>query len=109
MKFIQFIDGAENASYSIFAVTNADYKAVFPERGQNIEFVEDVVERLDPADAAALLARVSTHMVSKSQVPGIHGTLFFGLPEKRRWYPSKRESDLWEDRSVPQPKAKKSR
>lgn len=46
MKNIQVIDGAINSAYAIFAVTEDEFKLIFPDYGQNIEFIEDMVERL---------------------------------------------------------------
>ena len=38
MKNIQVIDGANNCSYDIFAVTDDEFKILFPDPGQDIEF-----------------------------------------------------------------------
>jgi hypothetical protein len=43
MKNIQVIDGAMNAAYAIFAVTDEEFSALFPGEGQDVEFIEDVI------------------------------------------------------------------
>lgn len=49
MKNIQVIDGAANCTYDIFAATDEQFEMIFA-NGANVEFIEDVVERLG-ADA----------------------------------------------------------
>ena len=92
---VQIIDGAKNCTYSIFAMTAGEFKAIFPEDGQDIEFIEDVVERLGRRRAGPLLTRVWTRPVEKRCVQGIHGTLFYQLAGvKRRFYPTKKEKEM---------------
>jgi hypothetical protein len=33
-------------------------------------------------------------VVDKNSVVGIHGTLFYGMPQKKKYYPTKRESEM---------------
>jgi hypothetical protein len=94
MKNIQFIDGALNSAYDIFACEDSDFKALFPGDRQDIEFIEDVVERMGDDAAGAIIIRVSQNKLNKPNVDGIHGTMFFGLAYKREYYPRKIESDL---------------
>lgn len=46
MKNIQVIDGADNATYSIFQATEEDFDQIFPQPGQDIEIAEDYVDRV---------------------------------------------------------------
>ena len=91
MKNIQVIDDAINAKYAIYAVTDEEFATLFPGDGQNIEFIEDVVERLGDDCTAALMSPVWERLIPKPEAQGIHGTLFYGLPVKRKFYENKRE------------------
>ena len=93
MKNIQVIDGAENCSYDIFSADENEFKHVFPDDNQDIEFVEDVYKRLGYEKAAKVLASIWSRRIDKSKASGIHGTLFCDLERKRRFYPTKRENE----------------
>lgn len=97
MKNIQVIDGAINCSYDVYSVSERDFLVIFPAPNQDIEFIEDVVERLGEDEAGKLVMRATSprKRVEKCRVNGIHGTLFFQLADvKKRFYPNKREKDL---------------
>ena len=94
MKNIQVIDGATNCAYSVFAVSEKIFKAIFPEDGQDIEFVEDFIRRVGKKKAGELLTPVWKNRLEKGDVVGIHGTLFYELETKKVFYPTKRETDL---------------
>ncbi len=38
-KNVQVIDGAQNSTYGIFAACKDDFEKIFPESGQDIEFI----------------------------------------------------------------------
>ena len=94
MKNIQVIDAAENCSFSICAADDGDFAAIFPGPGQDVEFVEDLVQRLGEERASALVHRATIRRVPKQDAMGVHGTLFFNLPKRRKFFPNKREDDL---------------
>ena|SRR5450432_2720713 len=93
MKNIQVIDGALNCTYSIFAVEDEVFEALFPD-GADIEFNDDLFNRLGAAEASELMAKVWEGSVQKKFVAGIHGTLFYGLDYKKKYYPTKREHEM---------------
>ena len=96
MKNIQVIDGAMNSEYAIFRVSDELFHLIFPEAGQDIEFIEDAVRRMGKKQAQILNTEICQETrVPKTKVRGIHGTLFYQLKkEKKMFYPNKRESDL---------------
>ncbi|MBO6633986.1 hypothetical protein [Parvibaculum sp.] len=95
MKNVQIIDGADNCTYSIYGMTQEEFDVVFAEAGQDVEFVEDLVIRLGDSEVAALLAPVwERGAVDKPDVAGIHGTLFFGLLWKKKYYPTKKDAEM---------------
>ena len=85
------IDGAINTAYAIYAASDDEFSQIFPGTGQDIEFVEDFIERAGEGVAARVLAAIWDRSVDKKSVEGIHGTLFYQLTEKRKFYESKRE------------------
>lgn len=93
-KNIQVIDGATNCAYSIYPMNSADFAKVFPGPGQDVEFIDDLVDRLGEAEADRILSGMWGHRVEKPDVRGIHGTLFYELEFKKRFYPNKRETDF---------------
>jgi hypothetical protein len=93
VKNIQVIDGANNCTLPIFQATDAEFAAIFPADGQDIEFIEDVRERLGDK-TGEVMAPIWERPLLKSQVVGIQGTLFYGFESKRYSFPiSKRERD----------------
>jgi hypothetical protein len=93
MKNIQVIDGANNSTYSIFAATDDEVAAIFP-GGTDVEFVEDFFERLGDEVAGKIQSELWNRPVNKKDVHGIHGTLFYQLTKKKRYYPTKKESEM---------------
>lgn len=91
MKNIQVIDGALNAAYAIFSATDEEFSVLFPGDGQDVEFIEDVVARLGDAQTGKLMAPIWGRPVPKPDARGIHGTLFYGLEHKKKYYEGKRE------------------
>jgi len=101
MKNIQIIDGAANATFSVFRATDEEFAAIFPD-GRDMELVDDLVERLGEEAAGSVLAPLWNRPILKRDVLGIHGTLFYDNEHRREYIPpSKREIDL-DDRSINQ-------
>lgn len=93
MKNIQVIDGAENAIFPIFSVTDDEFNILFPD-GRDIEFAEDLSERYDEKFLETLFRGIWARPVNKADVNGIHGTLFVGLERRKRCFPTKKEADV---------------
>ena len=95
MKNIQIIDGASNASFSIFQATEEEFAELFPGPDQDMDVIEDVIDRLGENRTTALLAPVWLRPILKRDVEGIHGTLFYDRSQRGWVLPlSKREVDL---------------
>jgi hypothetical protein len=97
MKNVQVIDGASNATYSLFQATDDEFAAIFPE-GRDMEMVEALIERLGDDEAARVLTPLWDRPILKREAVGLHGTLFYDN-ERRRLPASKREVD-WDERSI---------
>jgi hypothetical protein len=93
-KNVQIIDAAANCTYHIYAFTDEQFALLFPEEGQDVEFIEDVAGRLSPEQQERAFSGAWTRPVRKPDAQGIHGTLFYQLDYKKEYYPSKRESDV---------------
>lgn len=101
MKNIQIIDGAANATFSVFQATDDEFSVIFPD-GRDMELVEDLFNRLGEDAAASLLTPIWGRPILKRDALGIHGTLFYDNEQRRAHIPpSKREIDL-DSRSVNQ-------
>ncbi|GBH33206.1 MULTISPECIES: hypothetical protein [Sphingobium] len=101
MKNVQIIDGAVNATFSVFQATAEEFEAIFPD-GRDMELVEDLIDRLGDDAAGAVLAPLWDRPMLKRDALGIHGTLFYDNEDRRAHIPpSKREVD-WDSGSINQ-------
>lgn len=94
MKNVLIIDGAENCEFAIFAMTEDEFKVVFPGNEQNVEFIEDFIDRIGDDHVASLLSLVWQRKVKKEDVKGIHGTIFYQLYWKKKFYPTKNDQEM---------------
>lgn len=100
------IDGAQNCAYDCYAVEDDLFKIIFPAHGQDIEFIEDVVERLRSSKGVnggdVDFSVIWNNYVERTRICGIDGILFYELQSKKNFYPNKRDSDLdGKGRSMP--------
>jgi hypothetical protein len=86
VKNVQVIDGALNCTYSIYARSDRTFTQLFPE-GADVEFAEDVHARLGATRARTLLKALWRNPLDKKTATGIQGTLFHGLPDRKRFLP----------------------
>jgi hypothetical protein len=94
VKIVQIIDGADNATFSIFRATESEFEYLFPNPGQDIELVEDFFARHHEKFAVETLNNLWLRPVHKSNAHGIDGTLYYNYASKRHYLPdSKREMD----------------
>lgn len=99
MKNVQIIDGAGNATFSVFQATEEEFAAIFP-NGRDIELVEDLMERLGGVAAVSLLAPIWDRPILKRDALGIHGTLFYDNEHRRDHIPSSKREVDWDAASV---------
>lgn len=94
MKNIQIIDGADNATFSIFQATDEEFAELFLD-GTDMDLIEDVIGRIGDERAGEILTAVWERPVLKREANGLHGTLFYDWAERRHHLPNtKREIDL---------------
>ena len=97
LKNIQIIDRANNATFSLFQVTEEEFAAIFPGDGQDMELIEDFTERVGEEQALRILLPAWERPILKRDAQGIHGTLYYEYADRKRYLPaSKREVD-WDD------------
>ena len=101
MKNIQIIDGAVNATFSVFQATDEEFDATFPD-GRDMELVEDLVDRLGEDMAGAVLTPLWDRPILKRDTLGIHGTLFYDNENRRGHIPSSKREVDWNSGSVNQ-------
>ena len=88
------IDEAVNCAYDCFLATERLFAAIFPEEGQDIEFIENFMEREQSEELDQEFSSMWKRPVLKQEIRGVDGILFYGLQHKRKFYPNKRDSDL---------------
>ena len=93
MKNIQVIDGALNCTYDMFAATEEEFALIFPS-GADVEFISDFFNRAGEDTAGAVTRSLWERRLDKKTISGIHGTLFFQLDFKKKYYPTKREAEM---------------
>ena len=93
MKNIQVIDGALNCTYDIFGATEEEFALIFPS-GADVEFISDFFERAGEDTAGAVTRSLWERRLDKKTISGIHGTLFYQLEFKRKYYPTKKEAEM---------------
>jgi hypothetical protein len=90
-----------NATFSVFQATEEEFAAIFPDDGQDMEFIEDFVARYGGDDQAGIvLSPVWERPILKRDANGIHGTLYYEYQDRRHHLPAtKREID-WKDSAI---------
>lgn len=99
MKNILIIDGARNATFSVFQANDEEFAKLFP-NGEEIEVIEDVIKRTGEGVADAIFARVWERPILKSETHGIHATLIYDDPSRRDYLPPSRREIDWDDSSI---------
>ena len=92
MKNIQIIDGAVNAVFDIFQATEQEFNLIFPLH-QDIAFIDEVYERENSEILDRAFKSIWTRRMSKTNVQGIHGTLFYQLEKKKIYYPTRKDEE----------------
>jgi len=96
MKNIQIIDGADNATFSVFQATEEEFAELFRD-GADMELIEDVVDRIGEDRAGKILSAIWGRPIIKREICGLHGTLFYDWAGRRQHLPvTRREVDLAE-------------
>ena len=80
-------------THDIFEATEEEFSLIFPGRGQDIEFASDFVERIGE-EYEELISRIFERRVSKPDVVGMHGILFYNFDYKKEMYPDKTRADM---------------
>lgn len=93
MKNIQAIDGATNATFSIFQATDEEFALLFP-NGTDIAFRDDIEARLTEKQQDDIFGALWSRPVDKKTVEGIHGTYFVDLDYRKFFFPTRKEEDV---------------
>lgn len=101
MKNIQVIDGAANATFSVFQATDEEFAAIFPD-GRDIELAEDLFERIGEDAAGSVLTPIWGRPILKRDALGVHGTLFYNNEHRRHYIPSSKREVDWADAAINQ-------
>ena len=92
MKNIQVIDGAQNCAYDIFAATDEEFSLIFPD-GTDIAFIEEIYARGGGQALDGAFNSIWKRRVRKRDAQGIHGIVFYELPDKMAYYPTRKDEE----------------
>lgn len=99
MKNVQIVDGASNATFSIFQATEEEFAAVFPD-GRDMELADNLTKRLGESEAGRVLSPMWERPILKTEAMGIHGTLFCDGDRGRDFLPKSRREVVWDERFI---------
>jgi hypothetical protein len=80
-----------DCAYDIFATTDEEFSLIFPD-GTDIAFIE-VCARGDGQALDAAFNSIWKRRVRKRDAQGIHGLLFYELPDKMVYYPTRKDEE----------------
>lgn len=93
MKNVQVIDGAQNATFSVFQATDEEFALLFP-NGTDVAFCGDVESRLTEKQQDDVFGALWSRPVDKKTIHGIHGTYFADLDERQFFFPTRMETEV---------------
>jgi len=99
VRNIQIIDGAANATFSIFQATEDEFAVIFPD-GRDLEIADDFIERVGQEEANRVLTALWERPILKRDAAGIHGTLFYDADDRHEFMPSSMREVDWDQRFV---------
>lgn len=100
MKNVQIIDRADNCTYSIFQFTDDQFAMIFNSAGQDIVFAEEMEDYLSDQQIVLAFAGVWNRPVQKSEIMGLHGTIFYGFEDRKIYFPASRRECDWADGAI---------
>jgi len=99
VKNIQIIDGADNATFSIFQATDQEYAEIFLD-GRDIELAAAFCERVGDDRASEILGPIWDRPILKRDAMGIHGTLYYDWDHRRESLPATLREVDWPDSAI---------
>ncbi|WP_292063944.1 hypothetical protein [Brevundimonas sp. UBA7664] len=100
MRNILVVDGALNATFSVFQATEAEFDKIFPAPGQDIAFIEEVIAALGELLTAKMIAPIWERPILRRDVNGLHGLLIYEGMERMPFYPASRRETDWDDAAL---------
>ena len=100
MKNVQVIDDAFNCTFSIFQFTDQQFALIFPGDGQDIAFADELEAALSDAELQIAFDGAWNRPVQKCVIEGLHGTLIYGLNDRKEYFPESRRECDWDESSV---------
>jgi len=77
--------------YDIFQVEDAEFKILFP-GNTDIAFIDEIQSRISQDQLSQIMNAIRARPIKKSDVIGIHGTIFYELERKKQYYPERIDS-----------------
>jgi hypothetical protein len=95
MKNVQVVDHSGLILFPVYQTGLDIFLTLFPGKRQDMEFEEDLVERLGQQTADTFMNLALAHPIPKREADGVHGTFFRrGAIERKKHFPTKRECDV---------------
>ena len=78
--------------YDIFAATDEEFSLIFPNE-TDIAFIEEICARGDSQTLDAAFKGIWKRRIRKRDAQGIHGIVFYELPAKMAYYPTRKDEE----------------
>lgn len=96
MKYVQVINDAMMCRYDIMLLTGEEYSNIF-QNCTDIVFIDELFDGTDLCREDKL-EKMFWNMWARGRIPrinanGISGTLFYDLPEKKKYYPTRKDEE----------------
>lgn len=97
-KNLMIIDAAANCSFDVYKISDEEFRFIFADVGQELQFIDALVEMRGREKIREALKGVYNELyLNKALVEGIHGTLFYERPDRRELFPMLR----WHENDTP--------
>jgi hypothetical protein len=92
MKNIQVIDGAQNGTNEIYAISDKLFSLIFP-KGTDVAFIADLERKFGELDRRFKV--LYKRPLDKKSIRGIHGTLILDMScRDPKFFPTRREAEV---------------
>jgi hypothetical protein len=94
------VDGAMNATFSVFQITEDEFDRIFPAPGQDIAFIEEVIAVHGDAATGEMMAPIWERPILRRDVDGLHGLLIYDGSDRIPFHPASRREADWNDSAL---------
>ena len=81
-----------NIGGRLYSGTEDEFAVLFPD-GTDVAFSDEIFDRGNEQSLIALFTNIWKRRILKKDAHGIHGIIFYGLPEKKQYYPTRKDEE----------------